>query len=125
MISPKNKGQACKHAYRAVHFVIASDPRMGGQERPPQMHICRPDPNAQFFQSPLNPFVQWPGGDLWVSGLTGKIRNLAGHASKFPRRKRGANENRGKTLGAHGIGYPLIVSKWLIILIFSCRVTVI
>jgi hypothetical protein len=52
------------------------------------------------------------------------MMNLAGKASKFPEGKRGANENRTKTPGAHGIGYPLFVSKWLIILIFSRRVTV-
>jgi len=33
-------------------------------------------------------------------------------------------KKREKNLGAQGIGYPLLVPKWLIILIFSCRVTV-
>jgi hypothetical protein len=33
-------------------------------------------------------------------------------------------KKREKNLGVQGIGYPLLVSKWLIILVFSCRVTV-
>ena len=36
----------------------------------------------------------------------------------------GRQEKREKNPGAQGIGYPLLVSKWLIIFIFFCCVTV-